>query len=149
VKPKPKAQLVPPLPKPEPALVDEYAGLREKMKAWKPSVNPHAARFAELGALILKCYEEYPAAEPTVAEGFRYRLPITARRFERKIIDLAGFLKKVGRQKFLSMCNVTLGAVEKEIPEGKRALYISTKQSGPRQIGEPVTREAVERRAAA
>jgi hypothetical protein len=137
------------LPKPDPGLIDEYAELREKMKAWRPNVNPHAARYAEVGALILKCYEAYPASEPVVAEGLRYRLPITARRLERKIIDLAGFFKKIGREKYLEICKPTLGAIEKEVPKEKIGLYIAGSETGPRQIGEPVAREAVEQRAAA
>ena len=146
---KPKPQVVPPLPKPDPALIDEYAELRERMKAWKPNVNPHAARYAEVSALILAAYETWPASEPIVAEGARYKLPVSARRLERKIIDLAAFFKRIGRERYLEICKPTLGAIEKEIPKEKLGLYIEGKETGPRQIGEPVQKEVIEKRAAA
>lgn len=149
LKTKAKPQAVPPLPKPDPALIDEYSDLREKMKAWRPNVNPHAARFAEVSALILAAYETWPAKEPIVAEGLRFKLPITARRLERKIIDLAGFFRKIGRERYLEICEPTLGAIKKEIPKEKIGLYVEGKETGPRQIGEPVQKEAVEQRAVA
>lgn len=138
-------------PVPEEALIDEYCDLREKMKAWKPNLNPHAARFAEAGALILAFYEAHarPAAESIVAEGARYKLPITARQVKRWPINLAGFFRKIGRDAYLAMCPPNLGDIEKAIVADKRKLYIGESQTGIRKLGEPVRREAVEAKAAA
>jgi hypothetical protein len=144
----PKIQLIPTAGA-DPALVDEYCDLRERMKAWRPEVNPIAARYAEVSALILAAYESHPAAAPIIAHGRRFDLPITARRIERKISNLAGFFRKIGRDKFLEVCSLTLGAVEREIPKDKLNLYISESQTGHRTIGEPVARQAIEARLAA
>jgi len=148
MKASPKLQLVP-LAGADPALIDEYCDLRERMKAWKPEVNPIAGRYAEVSALILAAYESHPAAAPIVAHGRRFDLPISARRIERKIHDLAGFFRRIGRDKFLEICSVTLKAVEKEVAADKLDLYVGTSQTGHRTIGEPVSRQAVEARLAA
>jgi hypothetical protein len=125
-------------------LVDEFAELREKVKQWRPNVNPHLARFCELGAIILSWYEKTPADEGIIAEGERYKLPISARHVKRSIRNVAAFFKLVGQRKFLTICSVTLGAIEKEVPKDLRGKFIASEQSGPRTIGEPVQIEIAE-----
>lgn len=144
-----KLQLAPPIPAIDPALVDEYCDLREKMKAWRPALNPHAARFAELGSLILASADPLPANRPIVAAGARWTLPITARRIQRSVINLAGFFRVVGRDRYLELCSPTLASVEKEIPAEQRAKYIVEAQTGHRTLGEPVRAELIEHRMAA
>ena len=125
-------------------LIDEFAELREKVKRWKPNVNPHLARFAELEATILGWYEKTPADTAAIAEGERFKLPISACAVKRSIRNVAAFFKLVGQRKFLSICSITLGAIEKELPKDQRAKFITSEQSGARRIGEPVQIEIAE-----
>jgi hypothetical protein len=134
---------------PEEALIDEYCELAEKMAAWQPALNPHAARFAEVSSLILGRYAQAPADRSILAPGARYLLPISAGRMKRSVVNLEKFFKAVGRQAYLEMCRPTLGNVEKAIPKEKQSLYIAESQTGNRTIGRPVRREAVETRLAA
>ena len=140
----PQLRVVPTDPNSRESLIDEYAELRQKMRAWNANVNPYAARFDELNRLILSWYEDHPADRSAIAEGRRWKLPITARRWQRSIQNLAGFFRKVGRERFLELCSVTLGAIEKEISADKLELYIHSEQSGNRSIGEPVERDVRE-----
>lgn len=134
----------------DPRIVDEFAELGEKMAAWRPNVNPHAARFAELSAQILEFYENCPPQLPLIAEGIRYKLPITARQVKRWPINLMGFFRKIGRDAYLEMCQPTLADIEATIRDKeKRKLYIAEDQSGVRKLGRPVRKELCEQRAAA
>jgi hypothetical protein len=144
-----KLQLAPQPPAIDPALIDEYCDLREKMKAWKPSLNPHAARFDELKTLILASVEKEPANRPIVAPGTRWTLPITARHIQRSVVNLAAFFKVVGRDRYLELCSPTLAAVENEISAEQVGRFITSAQTGGRTIGEPVRAEAQELRLAA
>jgi hypothetical protein len=123
------------------ALVDEYAELREKVKQWKPNVNPHLARFEELEVAILAAHEKEPADQAIIAQGAKFKLPISARQVQRSIKNLSGFYRLVGVKQFLSICSVTLGSIEKEIPKEQRKRFIASAQTGRRTIGEPVLQE--------
>jgi hypothetical protein len=119
-------------------LIDEYVECRERVKAWKPNVNPHAQRYLELQSLILAWYEKSPAEKSAVAEGNSYRLPISARENKRTVVNLAGLVRKLKLSWLLENCKVTLKAIEKAVPKEKLPLYIHEELAGPREIGEPV-----------
>jgi hypothetical protein len=153
----PKAQLVsvapkivplPVVPEIAPDLVDEYCDLGQLMKAWRPNVNPHAARFFQLETLILAHYEKAPK-EAIIAKGTRYVLPVSARRMKRWAINLDRFFKTIGKARYIELCAPTLGAIEHEIRKDKRALYIAEDQTGNRTLGEPARADLSEMRLAA
>jgi len=127
---------------PPPELIDEFADMRAKMRAWKPDVNPHAQRFGAVKQQILDCYEGADPEQTYLAEGIVYKLPISACELRRKIKDLYKVFLRLKSKRFVSLCSFTLGALEKAIPKDKLAQYIHEERTGPREIGEPVAKEA-------
>lgn len=131
---------------PEPArrarIIDEFAAIRQQMMAWKPAVNPHAERFAELQQEILSWFEGDPAEKKIIAEGNLYTLPISPRQNKRTVFNIVGFLRKIGAKRYAVLVPPPLNVVEREIPKERLHLYISEERSGRRTIGEPVLRDA-------
>lgn len=127
-------------------LADEYAEVRLRMMAWKPNVNPNAQRFGELATELVARQAGKPAAEQIIVEGERYIVPISPRENKRTVtkpVALYRRLKKLGEKKFLALYKITLGAIDKAIPDAKeRARYVKEERTGPREIREPVLREA-------
>lgn len=144
-----KPQLVTASPQINPELVDQYVDLYSKMAAWRPNLNPHAAPFERVKAEILAFYENHPAKEPAIAEGKRYRVPVTPRQVKRWPINVLGFFRKVGKDAYLQMCQPGLGQIEHMIEKDRLDLYIASSQTGPRRLGEPVEQDVSEVRSAA
>lgn len=110
------------------------------MMSFKPNVNPHAERFAELSIEILARHAKQPPAKRLIAEGEIYILPISPQENRSKLKNLAALFKKLGLRKFLEHCTVKLSAA-RHLPEDERKKFIVTARTGPREIGEPVLRE--------
>jgi hypothetical protein len=129
-----------------PELADEYAIVRQRMMAWKPNVNPDAQRFSALANELLERHAKRPAEERIIVEGEAYKIPISPREVKRTIIKpvaLWRYLKKRGERKILAWYKITLGALDKAIPdEEERAKYVKEERTGSREIGEPVMKQA-------
>lgn len=119
-------------------IVDQFVAIREMVKRWKPNVNPHLARFAELEETILGWYEDRPASDKIIAEGELFKLPISAGRMKSSVRNVAAFFKLIGQRKYLSFCLPSLGTINELIPKDQRKRFILTEQTGNRTIGEPV-----------
>lgn len=121
-------------------LVDQFAETRALDAAWNPSVNPHADKLGELEAELLARYEKTPAKKTIIAVGHRFKVPISARRRERKMKAgaLAKILVKLGSKKFVEICSVTLAALEKALGKDALKAFVTDKLSGKRTVGEPV-----------
>jgi len=124
----------------DPLLVDEYVEVRAKVLAWKPNVNPDAARYAELHAKMLEAATKARADQAVVLEGKLWKLPITHQEQQSTIISIPALQKKLGLKWLLENCSVTLAKVRKAIPRNKLADYILTERTGNREVQEPVRR---------
>jgi hypothetical protein len=121
------------------AVIDEYAEVRQHMLAWRPNLNPHAERFAELQAEILSWCEREKGASKVILQGERWTLPVSARQNKRWVKNVMKFIEAIGGlQTYASLMPPTLDLVERQIPAGKRAEYIGEERTGRRMIQEPV-----------
>jgi hypothetical protein len=129
-------------------LADEFAETRLRMMAWKPNVNPDFQRFQELSAELLARHAKEPAEKRIQVQGIRYIVPISPQENKRTITKpfaLYRLLKKKGEKKLLQWYKITLGAIDKAIPDEKeRAKYLKQERTGAREIGEPVLKEIEE-----
>ena len=133
-----------------PELADEYATVRALMMAWKPNVNPHAQRFAELGAELLERCKEEPAEKLLQVQGNKYVVPISAQENVSKIVDKLALYKRIRRlgiETVAETYSITLANVRKLLSKSELQKYILTERSGPRTIGEPVAIEAMKKAA--
>jgi len=121
------------------ALVDEYKRVRDKVEAWRPAVNPHAARHAEIEAEILSWVEDEAADQEILLVGNTVNVPISARRKRHTIIHLPQLFKKLGLKWISEHCKPTLGDLKKSpLPPQVLEKFIKETQDGGRTIGEPV-----------
>lgn len=123
-------------------LVDEFAEARQRCMAWTPAVNPHAARRQELEKLILSWFENSEAAEPIIAAGNRYTVPVSIRENRRTLILIPKLLKRLGQKWVVENFKPTLTSIEKALTKEELQKYMNEERSGPRTIGEPVQHQA-------
>jgi hypothetical protein len=117
-----------------PEIYDEYGrlDLAEQQK------TPGQERLATLKKHIITLAEAEPANAPVTYDGEQFFLQLTARSNEREIIDLGKVYKfvvaKRGLNAFLDLCKFPLAAVDANIPEARRAEFVSEAQTGTRRI---------------
>lgn len=119
-------------------IVDEFAVVRQRCMAWTPAVNPHAARRQELEKLILSWFENSEAAEPIIAAGNRYTVPVSMRENSRTLVLIPRLLKRLGQKWVVENFKPTLKSIEKALTKEELAKYVQEERSGARSIGEPV-----------
>jgi hypothetical protein len=105
-------------------LIDEYA-----------EASIAAAKAAKLRKTINEWCDAKPASQCLVFEGNRYALHVSARKTERKVVNLIGLRKRLGAR-FVDFCTVTLTALKSALPiESDQALYIAVEEhAGAREI---------------
>jgi hypothetical protein len=126
-------------------LADEYAEVRLRMMAWKPNVNTHAQRFAQLVTELLSRQAEEPADKLIQVQGDRYIVPISPQENRSKITDAVAVyraVRRLGLKQFLEAYTITLTAARKLLTSKQQEKWIETARTGPREIREPVLREA-------
>lgn len=119
-------------------LVDEYAEVREKVAAWQPAANPHAARLAELTKAIIEFTDEQPADEEVLLAGNRFRVPVGMKRVSREIVNLPKLFKRLGRAWVEEHCKPNLGDLDKALTPEERQPFIVESRSLSRIVGKPV-----------
>lgn len=65
------------------AILNEYGETDRLLRLWTPPVNPHAARRAELHAIIQSWYVSLPAAETASLDSKQYHLDVKPCQFQR------------------------------------------------------------------
>jgi hypothetical protein len=78
------------------AIIDELGEVERQFRLWTPGVNPHAARLAELNAIVDSWYKAFDPELSDVQESPRYRLEIKPCQFKRDLTpeaEAAAFLK--------------------------------------------------------
>jgi hypothetical protein len=118
------------------AIIDELGEVDRQFKLWTPGVNPHAARRAELHAIVCGWYGDAPPAESYVVEGRRYRLQIKACQFRREVTAAAQetafeAVKKTGLAPF-SIFRATQESIQKLLGEAFLDRIAPKKRTGPR-----------------
>lgn len=139
------AKPAPALRPPSPEEVDEFVSVRSKCRSWKPDVNPHAARYAELSAKILAYASSKPDDQPVTIEGHTHVVPVAARENHSELRDgaIASLQRKLGGKWLIENATVTLAKVRKAVTDAKeQKKFILTERTGPREIGEPAEKSA-------
>ena len=120
------------------AIVDEYGEISQKMAPWAPPLNPHAQRYTELQIQILSWYQNEPAEKKFIAEGARFKVPVTARKLHRTVVNIPKLLKIWGLKRIAELWEPPLNVIERELPKDKHSLYITEERTGTRALGAPV-----------
>jgi len=123
-------------------LVDEYTEVRAKCMAWKPAVNPDAARYAELQKELLSWFEGEKGDErkaPALLKGTRFTVPVAARENKRTIIQIPKLLKRLGTKWIHENFKPTLKSIETVLTPVEMKKFVTEENSGPRTLGEPVS----------
>jgi hypothetical protein len=126
------------------AAIDEYGELARRVAAFKPT----AERKLELEKEIAAWYDGEPAECEFVVEGRFYSARISARALKRTIVDMAKLFLLAGKARFLQLCTVPLGAIDREFPLDKRQAFLAEERKGRRSV-DVVAKETASRRLAA
>lgn len=129
----------------DPQLADEFAETRLRMMAWKPNVNPDTLRFSQLSAELLTRQTGKDSEETPIVEGEKWKVPISAMENKTTITDPAGVYKivrRLGVDKVIDVYSITLGNIRKILTQKQQAKLLKTERTGPREIREPVLKEA-------
>ena len=110
-------------------VVDEYGELDRLIQAHKVIADRHEL----LKKTIKSWFDDHPADQPAVANGRQYTLQISARQVERTLAP-ARVWKLVGRDKFLSICQIAIGKLEELVGKGEVAKLAVEAQTGSRRI---------------
>jgi len=118
--------------------IDAYVVARASYSAWQPAVNPHANAVAEGQRLIAELAGAEPAEEEVILAGFRFSVPVSARRTKRTFIDIPRLFRRMGHQWVHKYCVPSLSDFDRAIEPKERALYVKEERVLSRIIGEPV-----------
>lgn len=111
------------------AAIDAYGALHKQQKEIE-------AQLALLKAHVMAMLPaDHPACEAYMVEGDEFTIVIKAAEWQRKILDIARVVKRVGRAAFLAACTFPLKALDELVPdEAERAKLVSREQTGPRKL---------------
>ena len=125
-------------------LVDEYVEVREKCRAWRPEVNPNAARLAELQPLLIALAGSTDPERPLTLKGKKHVVPVSRCELRRTILRIPALFRRLGAKWVAEHCKPTLTALEKSpLSPEELASFIHQDRTGPRTLGEPVPLAAV------
>jgi hypothetical protein len=127
--------------------IDAYVVARASYSAWQPAVNPHASAVADGQKLIAELTDEQAADEEVLLAGYRFSVPVSAKRIKRTIINVPALFKKLGQAWVLKHCAPSLGDFDKALEPDKRAPFVKEERVLSRIIGEPVQSVAISRAA--
>jgi hypothetical protein len=113
-------------------LVDELGRLTAKYRRWEKDIK----RLAELKKLVA-AFADADGFEPdqeSVHHGKHYVACISAREFERKIVDMEGVLRAVGEEMFLKQCSFGLAKLDVLVPDALGMELITRERTGSRKV---------------
>jgi hypothetical protein len=119
-------------------LIDEYAETRAKVAAWKPAVNPHAARLAALVVEITKLTDREPADEEVLLAGYHFSVPVGMKRIKRTIVRLKQLFRRLGSEWVEEHCQPNLGDLDKALAPEERSEFVEESRELSRIIGVPL-----------
>jgi hypothetical protein len=118
--------------------IDAYVVARASYSAWQPSLNPHAQAVADGQQLIANLAEKEPAHEELILAGYRFSVPVSAKRIKRTLINIPALFKKLGKAWVEKRCAPSLGDFDKSVEPDERAPFVKEERVLSRIIGEPV-----------
>ena len=130
--------IVPKLTAEQRKLVDEFREVRARYLAFKPNVNPDAARYAVLEETILGWFAGMKGDEVILAKGDKFSVPISACERKRTIKNIPALLKRLGTAWVKEHFKPTLKDLTKALDEKELAKFVDETRTGPRTVGEPV-----------
>ena len=115
--------------------IDRYSDLDQKVLLFAPILEEHDLLKKKIEAGVAN----RPGDLPSVLDGHRYQLQLTARRNERTITNKKAVfnrLKKLlGIDGFLALITIPLGeAVDKNIPKSEHRAFVVEERTGSRSI---------------
>jgi hypothetical protein len=114
----------------ERTIVDEYGEIRRKIAEFKPVPD----RGTVLAGIIQGWFADLPAAEGSIADGYRYQVHISPREKQRSILDIAKLYRLFGVKRFLQLVKIPLEVLEKELPAADHGKYIGEAKTGKRRL---------------
>lgn len=117
------------------AVVDLYGELTDQIEALQKLAKPYEVQIESWSA-------DTPADQPFVVSGDRYTVKLSAREEKRKVKSMSALFKYFGKARFLELCAIALGVLDKHLPKEKHSEFIETTQTGKRtwdiiEIGKP------------
>lgn len=121
-----------PSPKPidRPSIIDEYGRITTKLQNMSALVR----RQEQLRSMILGWYKSHDPAAAIDEDGEQYSIHVSPCALERRIVDLAGIEQRVGLERFLGMCSVTLAKLDAVLPKQEQAKFLREERIGPRTM---------------
>lgn len=107
------------------AVVDLYGDLTSQIDELKKRAKP-------LEAVIESWSEGTPAEKPFEVSGEKYHLILGACGWKRSIKSMSELFKYFKKPRFLELCSIALGILDKELPRDIHHHYIEQTQTGPR-----------------
>lgn len=112
------------------AIVDEFGEIDRLVKAFAPTLRRHE----ELKKQIQSLAADKPAEVDVSLDGRLYQVQISARKLERKIVDVPRVFVMLGKKRFLELCSMTLKALESAITPDRFAEIVVEDRTGSRTI---------------
>jgi len=112
------------------ALIDEFGELDRQLQAFQPT----AARHRVLREQIMAWAPDLLPAQATTFSSDLYDLHLTARQSERSIVSMPKVYKAIGKETFLSICSLSLKALEETLGKDRAEAHVAWNQSGPRKL---------------
>jgi len=118
--------------------IDAYVVARASYSAWQPAMNPHAGAVEDGEKLIAKLADAQAPEEEIILAGFRFSVPVSAKRIKRTLINIPALFKKLGKEWVLKHCAPSLGDFDKAVEPDEQAPFVKEERVLSRIIGEPV-----------
>lgn len=138
---KPDGTLVLPLVKDRPSMIDEFCALGLRLDAMRPM----AERYEELRREIAGWHADSDANETFTETGAAYAVKVGPRALRRRIVSLPDVAHRIGIQKFLEVCTLSLEKLDQVILPREQDGIVVTERTGPRVVTPlgPVSKAAI------
>lgn len=111
-------------------LADEYGRLDAELASVREKLKRHEA----LGKLLRASAADKPAELPVTIAGAEYEVTLGSASVRTVIVSIPTLYKKLGRETFLQIANVTLKALQETVHPAIVAALTSQERTGPRKI---------------
>jgi hypothetical protein len=113
-----------------PRVVDEFGELSRQIAAFKPVIDRHKVLERE----IASWYDSDNPAEAYEIEGSVYTAQVSARKRERRIVDMGKLFRHLGKLDFIRWCTFPLSAIDKLIASDLQSEFLTEERTGSRSV---------------
>src|SRR5262245_14008829 len=133
--------LVLPLVQDRPGMIDEFCALGMRLDA----VRPMQERYEELRREIAGWHMDSDATETYTETGAAYAVKVGPRALRRRIVSLPDVAHRIGIQRFLEVCTLSLEKLDTVILPREQEGIVVTERTGPRVVTPlgPVSKAAI------